>query len=174
MSALSAIAAVENPNKVWMRVKETLAGGSPLAQQSFKNLKAYLATQKGNPNLRFSLLKPNATDGLVTASDGQAIGAGAATVYGVYVRALVGGSAPTYTILFDDGTDDNLSGLTAAVTVTIPSLARSTAAVPADSWFIDAKGMAFANGIRAASVTAPQGLTIDAAADSVVGFIISA
>jgi len=174
MSALSALPAVEDPNKVWSRVNMILASGSPAAKAAFKELKMWLATQKKNPKLRYSSLAPDSTTGLTTASDGQAIGAGVATVYAVYVRALTTGTAPTFTIVIDDGTDDNISGLTASVIITVPSKARSSASVPADSWFIDAKGIAFANGLRASSVTSSQGLTIDASADSVVGFVISA
>jgi hypothetical protein len=174
MAASAALSTLESSNKVWLRVKDALNDGSPEAQLAFKSLKLWLATQKGNPNLRFTPLNGDAVSGLATAANGQIIGSGAVTLYAVYVKSLIGGTAPTYTVIFNDGTDVAISGLTASATLTLPSLARSTAGNPAEAIYISPKGDAYANGLRAASVTAPQGLTLDAAADSVNGFIISA
>lgn len=180
-TASSALSTPEAANKVWQKANQVLQNASPGAQNAFKALKMWLATQKKNPNLRFSALQGNAAalvsstgGGLVTASTGQKIGAGTATVYGVYLKAKVGATPPTYCVVIDDGTDDAISGLTASVTVTLPNLTASTASVPAEAIYINPLGDAFANGLSAASVTAPQGLTIDAAADSPDGFIISA
>ncbi len=180
-TASSALSTVEASNKVWNRVNAALVGASPSAQAAFKGLKLWLATQKGNPNLRFSFLTGDAAalvsstgGGLVTASTGQIVGSGVTTVYGIYLKAKVGATAPTYTIFLDEGTDAAISGLTASITLTLANLAASTASVPSENVYISPKGDPYLLGLRASAVTAPQGLTIDAAADSVDGFVISA
>jgi len=172
MADLSAIAAVENPNKVWSRANVALATASPAAQKAFKELKLWLATQKGNPNLRFTALSGAS---LVTANDGQGVGLGAATIYGVYAQKRVDATA-SYLKVFDNGTDDNLSGLTAAVVLSLPFKVTSVAAgEKTEGVYLNPRGLAMANGIRAASVTTSDGLTISTAeADAMDGFMISA
>src|ERR1035437_81397 len=44
---------LENGNKVWQKVKAALNDSNPAAQNAFRELKAYLAQQKRNPDLQF-------------------------------------------------------------------------------------------------------------------------
>jgi hypothetical protein len=171
MTALSALAAVENSNKVWEKAKAALANATPLAQEEFKALKKWLATYKGNPDLRFT---PFSGADVVVATDGHPVGAGTATVYGVYACKRADATA-SYLKMFDDGTDDNLSGLTAAVEFSIPFVGASVAAgLRSETSLVRANGIPIASGIRLASVTTSDGLTISTVeADAMDGFIIS-
>lgn len=179
-TALTALPTAEAANKVWQRVEAAMAGATPGAKLQFKWLRHWLATQKGNPNLRYSTLNRDTTSGttgaephgLTTASTGAMIGAGATTIYAVYLAKSTG--ATSYFLLVDEATDAALSGLTASVRLTLPSITAGSAANPSEAIFIKPSGLAFTVGVRAASVTAPQGLTIAANTASDNGFIISA
>lgn len=76
----------ESANKVWQRVFIALRGANEASTRIFKELKQYLATQKGNPQLQFVSI-----NGFTTASDGTATAsvvacAGACTLYGLYLK----------------------------------------------------------------------------------------
>lgn len=171
MAALSALASVEDIQKVRHKAKNALAGASPAAKAIFKDLFDYLVTQKKISQARFSYLTPSS---LVTADDGQAIGAGTATIYGVYGAKQVDATA-SYLIIFDNGTDDNLSTSTGP-TLSLPfEEASVSAGEVTESIWVNPRGTAIANGLRAASVTDMDGYTISsAAADAPYGFLISA
>jgi len=172
MAALTALPAVENPNKVWSRVTamfDSLAAGtgtvaaSAQAKRTFlREIKQYLSTQGRNPQLRFTALG----DEMTTASDGGTYGSGATTLYAVYLKPTA--SADGWAIVIDDGTDDNISGLTASVVETL-NIASSGREVIV----FYPKGLALANGLRVAAVTAPQGLTLNASGQGAVGFAIT-
>ena len=171
MAALSALSAVEAPNRVWQRVTTALYANKATEQthKFFRELKMYLATQGRNPQLRFSGI--DATSAVI-ATDGAPVGAGVTTIYGLYYKKSgtddTGTATDTFLKIFDDGTDDDLSGLAASVVAEFSALVAGDENV--HFW---PKGLAIANGIRYASVTAQNGLTIATAANSGNGFIIS-
>lgn len=177
-TALTAFAAAESANKVWQRVEAALQNATPSAKLQFKQLKMWLATQKGNPNLRYATLNRDTTSGslgaephgLTTASTGALIGTGATTLYGIYLAKSTG--ATSYFLLVDEASDAALAGLTASVRLTLPSITAGSATAPSENVFIRPAGLAIANGLRAASVTTPQGVTIAANTASDNGFII--
>jgi hypothetical protein len=179
-TALTALPALESSNKVWQRVEAALAGATPGAKLQFKQFKQWLATQKGNLNLRYTTLNRDATSGttgaephgLTTASTGAMIGTGVTTIYAIYLAKSSG--ATSYFVLVDEASDAALSGLTASVRLTLASITAGTSAAPSETVYIRPAGLPMANGVRAASVTTPQGVTIAANTASDNGFIISA
>lgn len=181
-TALTALPALESSNKVWLKVRTALQGGSPGAQLAFKALKTWLATQKGNPNLRFSSLNGDTTSGttgaephgLTTASTGAMIGTGATTIYAIYLKKR--GGATSFFILIDEASDAAISGLGANEVLVLPSVTASTTgsmATPSETVWIRPNGLAMATGVRASSVTTAIGTTIAANTASDDGFIIS-
>lgn len=83
----------ESPNRVWQRVAIALRGANEVAQQEFKALKMYLATQAKNPSLQFVSI-----NGFTMSSDGTATAnnillAGAGTLYALYLRKAAGATA---------------------------------------------------------------------------------
>jgi hypothetical protein len=173
MAALSAIAAVENPNKVWSRVNMAVGAlkMTEQAQRAFKDLKTYLSTQGRNPSLRYTFLSAG---NLATSSTGDIVsgGAGAITIFGVYYKKNgtdgVGTSTASFLKIVDDGTDVALSGLATSVFIELSADVAGN-----ESIILFPKGYAFANGLRAASVTTQAGLTIATAVNSGNGFVIS-
>jgi len=171
MAPLSALATVEASNKVWEKAKAALANASPFSQQQFKQLKLWLSTYKGNPDLRFT---PFSGADVIVAANGHPVGAGLTKIYGIYACKRADATA-SYLKLFDEGTDAALSGLTADVRLAIPMLGASVAkGERSETVLIRPNGLAIAVGIRLASVTTSDGLTISAVADDASdGFIIS-
>lgn len=178
-TALTALPALEDANKTWQRVNAALAAASPEAKLVFRQLKLWLSTFKNVPKLRYSTLNNDTTSGttgaephgLTTASTGAMIGAGVAKIYGIYLAKSTG--ATSYFVLFDEATDAAISGLTASVRLTLPSITAGSATNPSEAIFVKNNGLSIALGIRAASVTTPQGLTIAANTASDNGFILS-
>ena len=170
MAALSDLAAVENANLVWQKADIALRSlsASGAAQNAFRALKAHLSQVKRNPDLRFTAVS-NAT--LVTADDGQSVGAGTARIFGVFFKKQ-DDATDAFVSIVDNGTDDNYYGgsLTGSVRL-------QTASLESKEEFIGIypKGLSMANGIRVVSTTtAAGGTTVSvAAADTVDGFIIS-
>lgn len=170
MAALDALAAVEDSNLVWQRVNVSLEAleASGLARDSFRALKAHLAQLKGNPDLRFTAISAAS---LITADDGQSVGANANRIYGVFFKKQ-DDATDAFISIVDNGTDDNYYG--GALT---GSVRLQTASLEAEEEFIATypKGLSMANGIRVVTTTAAAaGTTVSAAeADTVNGFIIS-
>lgn len=166
MAALTALPTPEAGNLAWMKVKQALANATPGAQAAFKGLREYLCTQKRNPDLNF---KAFSQADLITANDGLGLGAGTAKVYGIYIKKGDDATDAAFLVV-DNGTDDNIyaGSLTASYAISIFSRIALDECV-----FIDPKGYDILLGIRLASVTAPSGTTVSAAAaDSVDGFIL--
>jgi hypothetical protein len=172
-TALATASSVENPNKVWSRVKMALGylKATEQSQRMFDALKMYLATQGRNPSLQFTPLGATA---LVTATTGDITNArsGVISIYGIYYKKSgtdgVGSATASFLKIIDDGTQDAVSGLAASVVDEI------TADVAGNEFVhLFPKGYALANGLRFVSVTAQNGLTIATAANSGNGFIVS-
>jgi hypothetical protein len=103
---------------------------------------------------------------MTTANDGQGVGAGATTLYAVYLKPTA--TADGWALIIDDGTDDNISGLTASVVDSLNIASSGREVIK-----IYPKGLALANGLRVAAVTTAQGLTLNASGQGAVGFAIT-
>lgn len=88
-----ALLTTESSNKVWQRVAIALRGSNEVAQQEFKALKMYLATQAKNPQLQFLPISGtiSSSDGTATAS--QVLLGGPCTLYAIYLRKASGATA---------------------------------------------------------------------------------
>jgi hypothetical protein len=178
MAALAALPAVEGANLVWQRVNSALwpnangvaqASHSPLSMYAFRDLKKWLATQKGNPQLRFTAISAEL---LLTTDDGQGVGAGAATIYAIYLKKRQTNGTDFFLQVLDEGTDANIYGgaLTGSIVAVLPFLVAGD-----EAFVMYADGLAMANGIRLASTTTAIGTTASTlAATSGDGFMISA
>lgn len=172
-TALATASAVENPNKVWSRVKQAISSlkATEQAERAFREVKMYLATQGRNPGLQFTPLGATA---LATATTGDITNArsGAITVYAIFYKKSgtdgTGTATATYLKVIDDATQDAVSGLASSVVAELSALAAGDEQV-----LFFPKGLSLANGLRFVSVTAQNGLTIATAANSGNGFIIS-
>lgn len=170
MGALSALSTVENSNLVFQKAKIALDSlqASGAARDALRAMKAHLSQVKSNPDLRFTAI---ANGTLVTADDGQSIGAGTARIYFVFYKKQ-DDATDAFVSIVDNGTDDNYYGgsLTGSVrhqTASLEAKEEHVAMYP--------KGLSMALGIRVVSTTtAAGGTTVSvAAADTVDGFIIS-
>jgi hypothetical protein len=178
MANLANLPALEGANQVWNRVNTVLepnAGGvasqghSPAAFGAFRELKRFLATQKGNPQLRFTAISAEL---LLTTDDGQGVGFGAATIYGMYLKKRVTNGTDVFIQILDDGTDVNIyaGALTGSILSVTPFLLASD-----EAWITFMPGLGIANGIRIASTTTAIGTTATTlAASTCDGFMISA
>lgn len=76
--------------QIWTRVKNalTVANANPGAQNAFRILREYIATQGGNPQLQFIPINgtTSSSDGTATAS--QVLADAACTLYGVYLKKV--------------------------------------------------------------------------------------
>lgn len=156
----AAAAVFENPNKTWERVRIALAGASPAAQMQFKQLKMWLATQKGNPQLQF--LPFNATG--IIAATGQALVGSAVTLYGVFSKKLAT-ATDVYLVIFDDATDD--AGAATDARVVLPHLVANDEGI-----YIAPQGISMPSGVVAKGYTDFDGTTDSSAADAPNGFVI--
>jgi hypothetical protein len=65
---------------VWQKVAKALAGANPASQAAFRDLKNYITTQGGNPQLQF--IPYTAAQAIVNL--GTSLVGGACTLYGWY------------------------------------------------------------------------------------------
>jgi hypothetical protein len=176
--ALSAAAAVEAENLIWQRVDMALAGGTPGAQMVFYALKRWMAQHLQAPLARFTpLVNSSTSPNLVTASTGGMYGLIATRLYGIYIRKTTTASTTAaYLKLFDNATDDAISGLTAASRLVIPLGAVSSGAPGTllEGMYISPNGFPLANGIRFSLVTLADTFTISSTTDGGDGFCITA
>ncbi len=167
---------LQNGNLVWQKVKNYLsalnaavsttvsAGSCPAIQNSFMDLKAYLAQDKRNISLQFI---PFAAEDAITAAGYLPLGAGACTFYALYARARRSTTASTKEWLqIGDGTDN-----TGGATQTIVS-ARING--PGQEFcYINGLGAAVATELYISSTTDPSGQTETTTAElSFDGFVI--
>ncbi len=90
---------------VWQKVAKALTNANPGISQPFRELKTYLATQGGNPQLQFI---PFTAEQIVTAG-GYSPDVDACTIYGVYGKARrTSATTNAYFQLFDQ-TDNTAS-----------------------------------------------------------------
>jgi hypothetical protein len=164
--------ATEGANLVWQRVNNmlegnptsatgTTSGASPAAQWAFRDLKRFLATQKGNPPLGFY----NFSNLLVDDANGQLLATGAANVYAVYGKKLATG-IDVFLWAIDDVDDDS--------TITTKGLIMQAYLNSADEAFtIYPNGLAFGLGLVMKAYTAPPGVADSTDVDCPSGFVIT-
>ena len=142
---------------VWQKVKKALAGAHPAAQNAFKDLREYFATQGKNPQLQFLAF----TEADCDAANGTALLTGACTVYGTYVKKLASATDNWYKV-YDDATDDTTAG---DQMIAIPLLTASE-----EAYEIHTSGLPFGTGVLVTQHTTSIG-TADGS-DGGDGFII--
>ena len=141
-----AAVATESANKVWQKVRASLADANPAAVEAFAELKKYLATQKSNPDLQFVQFTEVDAD----VAGGTVLISSAAKIYGVYVKK---GTSATdnFTWIYDDATDDTTA---ANARIEFPLLVASD-----QQLYINPAGLDIATGILVTQYTGPLGTT---------------
>jgi len=145
---------------VWQKVAKALAGANPATQKAFYDLKTYITTQGGNPQLQF--IPYTAAQAIVNG--GTSLVGGACTLYGWYGKAArTTGTTSAFEALHDAA--DNSATTTTVDTARIKATGQSFAV-------IHPTGVAFATDVVISSATAVGGSTESAAADADNGFVI--
>ena len=152
--------AVQDGVQVWQKVKQGLTGANPAAQNAFRVLREYLATQGGNPQLQYI---PYTAAQQVTNLGTSLVG-GACTLYGWYAKgARVSGTTAAFWALHDAA--DN-SASTTTVDTAKSKVTGDQLAV------IHPQGVAIATDVVISSATSVGGATESAAADASNGFVL--
>lgn len=145
---------------VWQKVSKALLGANPQAQAAFRDLKNYMVTQGGNPQLQFATY----TTTQATTNNGTDLIGGACTLYGWYGKAArSSGTTASFMALHDAA--DNSATTTTVVTRKINLTGQQFA-------YTDAFGHACATGLTVSAATAVGGSTESSAADACNGFVI--
>lgn len=145
---------LESSNKVWQKVKTALTAGTnaagpgtnPVAYDAFDALRRYLATQKANPDLQVIPF----TEAQLDAAGGTVLLAGAAKIYGIYIRKEASGT-DNFAWFYDDATDDTTA---ANARVQFPLLVSLD-----QQFYINPAGLDIATGIVGTQYTGPLGTT---------------
>lgn len=150
----------ENANLVWQKVKMALMDASPAIQQTFLDLKMYLATQGGNPNLQFVPF----SEAQSIVNLGTDLIGGASTLYGVYAKAVrtTGTTSAFFSI---NAAADNSASTATIFTQRFKAAGQKVAAVYPT-------GVAVETGLTVSSATAVGGATESTTPDGVAGFVI--
>lgn len=155
----------ENANLVWQKVKaacDSLGVGQDIVEE-LKQIKYFLASVKGNPNLKFTPI-----DGANNGSDGGNADTVISDTANTALVALVLKKSTGTTANFPS-IADHASAIQAAKVIILgcgPSASKQIA-------FISRKGVKFATGMTFADVTAYNGTTHSTSANSTSGFAIS-
>jgi hypothetical protein len=145
---------------VWQKVAKALAGAHPAHAAAFQDLRKYLVTQGGNPQLQF--VPYTAAQAIVNL--GTSLVGGACTLYGWYGKtARTSGTTAAFENLHDAA--DNSATTTTMVTQRTRLTGQSFAST-------HPSGLAFATDVVISSTTAVGGATESAAGDASIGFII--
>jgi hypothetical protein len=89
---------VQDPVLIWQKVAKALAGANPATQAAFRDLKNYITTQGGNPQLQF--IPYTAAQAIVNL--GTSLVGGACTLYGWYGKtARTSGTTAAFENLHD-------------------------------------------------------------------------
>lgn len=137
---------VEASNKVWQKAKAALANANPAIQNSFAELKKYLATQKRNIDLQFMPF----TEVQADIAGGTVLLTGAAKVYGVFVKKE-NSATDNFTWIYDDATDDTTA---ANARIQFPLLIAND-----EQCYINPAGLDIATGLVVTQYTGPLGTT---------------
>ncbi len=145
---------------VWQKVAKALAGANPATASAFRELKTYLMTQGGNPQLQFI---PYTAEQITTNTGFQAADA-AGTLYGVYAKGRrTSGTTASFVALH--AAADNAATTTTIVTDRFKAVGQSFAAVYPT-------GLAVETAFTVSAATAVGGATESSAADAADGFIL--
>lgn len=135
---------------------------SPAILMALKAVFLYLATTKKNPDLAFLPFTGTTADD----AGGQVLVDAACTVYAAYGRKPAT-ATDSYTVLFDDATDDAGAGTDGRVT--LPFLGSED-----EAFVIFPNGLPMGTGVVAKSYTDFDGTTDTTAGDAANGFVIVA
>ena len=157
---------LQDPHLVWQKVKKATANANPSVQAAFRELKTYLATQGGNPQLQFI---PFGEADIIQATGYSPIGNVTSTVYGAFAKKVGAGAgvAPT-------GTDSmlTLQNATTNTDVTKILVALVMDVANAEVVAIKPTGWIFATDLTISGQTAALDGTESTANDSGGGFVI--
>ncbi len=152
-----AAVALEDGSKAWRKVAQALTNANPAAQAAFKDLRNWLAQQKGNPQLQFLPFSEADAD----AAGGTALATGAAKVYGIYAKK-VSAATDNYVKLYDDASDDTTAG---DQIIAMPLLADAE-----ECFEIHPNGLSFATGFVITQHTTSIG--VSDGSDGANGFVL--
>lgn len=153
----------ESSTLVWQKVEAAIRDASPAIQNQFRDLKAFLAQARRNPNLKFTPIDP-----ATTGSDGgnaDTVASDTANKYlvAVYFKKSTG-AVLAYNVIVNHAT-----AVQAQKEIILSNTTAGTTSVG-----IWPKGLLFATGITYSSVTAYNGTTRSLSADASSGFILTA
>lgn len=151
---------LQNSQLVWQKVAKALAGASPAAQEAFRNLKTYIATQGGNPQLQFVPFSAEQ----ITTDGGYTPVVGTALVYGWYAKARRSSGTTAAFMSLHDATTNG------ATTTTIDTAKFNLTGQ--DAFGIHSIGFRLGTDLTVACATAVGGATESSAADAADGFVI--
>lgn len=144
----------------WQKVAKALAGANPANAAAFRELKTYIVTQGGNPQLQFI---PYTAEQVVTNTGFQAADA-AGSLYGLYAKGRRT-TGTTSSFLALHAAADNAATTTTIVTTRFKAVGQAMAAVyPA--------GLAVETAFTLSAATTVGGATESSAADAADGFIL--
>lgn len=150
----------ENANLVWQKVKIALMNAEPAIQNTFLDLKMYLATQKKNIDLQFI---PYTAEQATTDGGADLVGA-ASTLYGWYANGRrITGTTSSFLAIHAAAT--NGATTTTLVTARFKAISQKLAA-------IFPFGLACETGLTISAATAVGGATESTLADGADGFVI--
>lgn len=143
---------------VWQKVAKALLGANPAHAAAFRELKTYITTQGGNPQLQFVPY----TAAQATTNGGTSLVGGPATLYGWYEKnARTTGTTSAFEALHN-AADNN----SAAAEAILQNATGQSFAV------IHPTGQAFSTDITVSSATTIGGATESSAANAGNGFIV--
>lgn len=146
---------------VWQKVAKALAGANPGISQPFRELKTYIATQLGNPQLQFI---PFTAEQIVTAGGFAALDV-PGTLYAVYAKGRrTSGTTSAFFQVFAQANN------TASTTLIV--LLNRFKAAGQSFGYVNPAGLAIETAITLASDTTVAGDTESSAADACDGFIV--
>ena len=145
---------------VWQKVAKALAGANPGIAQPFRELKTYVATQLGNPQLQFI---PYTAEQIVTDTGYQAADT-AGTLYAAYAKGRrTTGTTASFVALHAATT--NGATTTTIWTTRFKAVGQATAAIYPN-------GLAVETAFTLSAATTVGGATESSAADAADGFIV--
>lgn len=145
---------------VWQKVAKALAGANPGVSQPFRELKTYIATQLGNPNLQFVPF----TAAQIVTNLGYSPDVDASTLYAVYAKGRRT-SGTTSSFFAVHAATDNSATTTTIVTSRFKAVGQVFAA-------IYPTGVAVETELTLSAATAVGGATESSEADAADGFVV--
>lgn len=161
---MSVAKALEGANLVWQRVNESMwtQNSSPVTRAGFlRELKKWLATQKGNPKLQY-LSFSDVTTGAVTVPE---LSTGGCTIFAIYAKKQNTATDAYFKVNDSASTAGGANG--ANMKITLPLLVGND-----EIAVIFQPGLVFATGVAVASETTAAGGSNTSSGDGPNGFLI--